>query len=183
MFASDSVLSDTSTEVDNDPWSAMDALISFHVPIKSSLKTYQDVGDAQESVFMVPVRRKGQKLILFRRIKSELMSREDSKSENESPQFSYYEPNVLRMMESIGYDLTNGPGLNFDKRRRALLRSFVPKGKTLNYYHRTRRGWAMCQLQSHQPLSLKSHYPIITHQARHRGSRMLVSATSSENFQ
>ena len=58
MFTSDSVPSDISTEVDNDPWSAMDVLISLHVPMKSSLKTYQDVGDAQESVFMVLARRR-----------------------------------------------------------------------------------------------------------------------------
>ena len=44
------------------------------------------------------------------------------------------------MMGSIGYDLTSGPGLNFGKGRRTLLRSFVPKGKTPDYYHRTRRG-------------------------------------------
>ena len=50
VLASDSVSSDTSTEVDNTPWSAMDALTSMHVPMKSSFKTYQDVGDAQESV-------------------------------------------------------------------------------------------------------------------------------------
>ena len=67
------------------------------------------------------------------------MSREDSKSENESPQFSYYDPNVLRMMENMGYDLTRGPGLNFGKGRRTLLQSFAPKGKTPDYYHRTRR--------------------------------------------
>jgi len=85
VFASDSVLSDTSTDVDNDPWSSMDALTSLHVPVKLSLKMYQDVSDMQESVFMVPVRRKGQKLILFEKIKSELMPREDSESENESP--------------------------------------------------------------------------------------------------
>jgi len=30
--------------------------------------------------------------------------------------------------------------LNFDKGRRTLLRSFVPKGKAPDYYHRTRRG-------------------------------------------
>jgi len=59
VFASDSVPSDTSTEVDNDPWSAMDALTLLHVPVKSSLKVYQDIDDAQESVFMVPARRKG----------------------------------------------------------------------------------------------------------------------------
>ena len=126
--------------MDNDPWSIMDALTSLHVPMKSSLKTYQDVGDVQESVFMVPARRKGQKSNLFRRIKSELMSREDSESENESPQFSHYEPNVLRMMKRMRYDLTNGPGLNFRKGRRILLRSFVLKGKTPDYYHQTHRG-------------------------------------------
>jgi len=68
------------------------------------------------------------------------MSHKDSESENESPQFSHYEPSVLRMMESMGYDLTNGPGLNFGKGRRILLWSFVSKGKTPDYYHRTRRG-------------------------------------------
>jgi len=149
----------------------MDALTSLHVPMKSSLKTYQDVGDAQESIFIVPERRKGQKSILFERIKSELISHEDSESENESPQFSHYEPNVLRMMESMGYDLTNCPGLNFGKGRRTLLRSFVPKGKTPDYYHRIAGGWAMCQLRSHQSLSLKSHYTIITDRARHLGVR------------
>ena len=42
------------------------------------------------------------------------------------------------MMEKV-YDLANGPGLNFDKGRRTLLRSFVPKGKSPDYYHQTRR--------------------------------------------
>jgi len=37
LYASDFVPSDTSTDVDNDPWSAMDALTSLRVPIKSSL--------------------------------------------------------------------------------------------------------------------------------------------------
>jgi len=83
LLASNSVPSDTSTEVDNDPWSVMDALTSMHVPIWSPLEMYQDVGDAQESVFIVPARRKGQKLILFGQIKSELISREESESENE----------------------------------------------------------------------------------------------------
>ena len=119
---------------------------------------------------MVPARRKSQKLILFGQIKSELMSCEESKSKNEPPQFTHYELNVLRMMENIGYDLANGPGLNFSKGRRILLRSFVPKGKTPDYYHQTRRGWAMYQLQFRQPLSLKSYYTITTHLARHRGS-------------
>ena len=67
------------------------------------------------------------------------MSREESESENEPPQFTHYEPNIFRMMEGMGYDLTNDPGWNFGKGR-TLLRSFVPKGKTPDYYHLTRRG-------------------------------------------
>ena len=168
--------------MDSEPWSAMDALTSLHVPMKSSLKTYQDVGDAQESIFIVPERRKGQKSILFGQIKSELMSRQELGSESESPQFTHYEPNILRMMESMGYDLTNGYGLNFGKGRRILLRSFVSKGKTPDYYHQTAGVWVMCQLQFYQPLSPKNHYTMITHLARHHGSRTSVLATSSENF-
>ena len=57
-----------------------------------------------------------------------------------NPLSSHYKSNVLRMMESMRYDLTNGPGLNFSKGRRTLLQSFVLKGKTPDYYHRTRRG-------------------------------------------
>ena len=68
------------------------------------------------------------------------MSRQESKSESESPQFTHYEPSILRMMESMGYDLTNSPGLNFGKGRRTLLQSFIPKRKTPDYYHRTRMG-------------------------------------------
>jgi len=85
VFASDSVPSDTSTNVDDDPWSIIDALTSLHVAVKSSLTMYQDVGNAQESVFLVPARPKGQKPIPFERIKSVLMPHEDSESENESP--------------------------------------------------------------------------------------------------
>ena len=140
MFASDSVPSDTSTEVDDDLWSAIDALTSLYVPVKLSFETYQDAGDVQESVFMVPARQKGQKPILFGRIKSESMPLEESEGEEEPPQFGHYEPNALRMMESMGYDLANGPGLNFGKGRRMLLRSFVPEEKTPDYYHQTRRG-------------------------------------------
>ena len=104
----------------------------------------------------------------------------DSESENEPLQFSHYKPNVLRMMENMGYDLTNGPGLNFDKRRRTLLRSFVPKGIAPDYYHQTCRGLGMCQLQSRRPLSLKNYYITTARQARHRESQMSVSASSSQ---
>jgi len=41
------------------------------------------------------------------------------------------------MMERIGYHLTKGSGFNFGKGKRALLHSFVPKGKDSDYYHKT----------------------------------------------
>jgi len=49
------------------------------------------------------------------------MIREDSESETELPQFSHYEPNALKMIENMGYDLVSGPGLNFGRGRRTLL--------------------------------------------------------------
>ena len=49
MFASDSVPSDTSTGVDDNPWSAIDALTSLHVSVRSSLTVIQSVSDAQVS--------------------------------------------------------------------------------------------------------------------------------------
>ena len=132
---------------------------------------------------MVPARRKGQRPILFGQIKSEPMPLEESEGEEEPPQFGHYEPNTLRMMESMGYDLTNGPGLNFSKGRRTLLRSFMPKGKTSDYYHQTRRGLGYVSTPIPSASDSEESLCIITHRARHRGSQMLVSATSSENFQ
>jgi len=95
----------------------------------------QSVSDVQGTFFEVPVRRKDQKSILIGRVESKPMIRKDSESEIEPPQFSHYEPNVLKMMKNIGYDLTSGPDLNFGKGRRTLLRPFVPRGKTPDYYH------------------------------------------------
>jgi len=105
---------------------------------------YQRVSDIQGTFFEVAASRKDLKLILFGRVESKQLIRVDSKSETEPPQFFHYEPNILKMMENIGYDLKSGPGLNFGKGRRTLLRPFVPRGKTPDYYHQTRRGWAMC---------------------------------------
>ena len=65
MFASDSVLSDTSTDVDSNYWSAVGALTSLRVPIKSSFMMCEKTSGAQEAFFEVPANRKGQKPILF----------------------------------------------------------------------------------------------------------------------
>jgi len=45
VFASNSVPSDTSTDVGNDPWSAIDTLTLLQVPVRSSLTAYQGVSD------------------------------------------------------------------------------------------------------------------------------------------
>ena len=66
VFASNSAPSDTSTDVDDDLWSAIDALTSLHAPMRSSLTAYQSVSEVQGTFFEVPARRKDQKLILFR---------------------------------------------------------------------------------------------------------------------
>ena len=87
------------------------------------------------------------------------------------------------MMENMGYDLTSGPGLNFDRGRRTLLGPFVPKGKALDYYHRTRRrlGYVSTPiLSAYESEGLLYH--IITRWACHRGSQMSVSVTSSKTF-
>jgi len=118
MFASDSVPSDTSTDVDADLLLAIDALTSLHVLVRSSLTAYQSVSDAQGSFFEVLARCKGQKLILFGRVESKPTTCEDTKNETE---LSHYESNVLRIMENIGYDLISGLALNFSKGRRTLL--------------------------------------------------------------
>ena len=70
-FASDSVPSDTSTDVNSDPWSVMNALTSMHTPTKSSLLVCKKIESAHDALFEVPARRKGQKPILFGRIEME----------------------------------------------------------------------------------------------------------------
>jgi len=65
----------------------------------------------------VPAKRKGQKPILFGRIESEPVTRESLEDNPEFPQFSYYGPNVCRMMENMGYDQTKRSSLNFGQER------------------------------------------------------------------
>ena len=44
------------------------------------------------------------------------------------------------MMDRMGYDFTKRSGLNFGKGKRALLLSFILKGKDPDYHRKTRRG-------------------------------------------
>jgi len=87
-FASDSVPSDTSTDVDSDPWSTMNALTSLHTPTKSALLVCEKIGRTHDTLFEVPARRKGQKPILFGRIEIDLVACESSGGDYESSQFS-----------------------------------------------------------------------------------------------
>jgi len=40
VFASNSVPSDTGTNIDDDPWSAINTLTSLYIPVRSSLTVY-----------------------------------------------------------------------------------------------------------------------------------------------
>ena len=84
-FASDSVPSDTSTDVDNDSWHAIDALKSLHAPIRSSLMVHEKTSDTQGAFFEVPAKYKGQNPILLGRFESEPMTHESSEDKDESP--------------------------------------------------------------------------------------------------
>jgi len=63
------------------------------------------------------------------------------------------------MKERMGYDFIKESDLNFGKEKRVLLRSFVPKGKDPDYYHKTQRrlGYA-CTPASSDPESEKEVY-------------------------
>jgi len=101
---------------------------------------HEKTSDAQGAFFEVRAKHKGQKPIQFGRIESEPVTCENSEDDLESPQFSHYWRNSHRMIENMGYDLTKRSSLKFNKGRRTLLRSFVPKGKAPDYYQKTRRG-------------------------------------------
>ena len=89
-FVSDSVPSDTSTDVGSDPWSAMNALTSLCALIKSSLLVREKIESAYNALFKVPDKRKGQKMILFGRIETEPVACESSGGNYESPQFFHW---------------------------------------------------------------------------------------------
>jgi len=137
VFVSDSVPLDTSTDIGSDPRSSMNALTSLRAPSKSSLLVCEKIRSAHNAFFEVPARQKGQKPILFRQIEIGPVACESSEGSSESPQFFYYGQRLRHMMERMGYDFTKESDLNFGKRKRALLRSFVPKDKDPNYYHKT----------------------------------------------
>ena len=69
-FASDFISSDISTNVGNDSWSVINALTLLRAPIKSSLQVRKKIGGPHNALFKVPAKKKGQKAILFGRVKT-----------------------------------------------------------------------------------------------------------------
>ena len=106
------------------------------------------IGDAHNALFKLSAKWKGQKPILFGRIESEPITCENSSGSSESPQFFHYGQKSRHMMERMKYDFTKESSLNFGKEKRALLRSFVPKGKDPDYHHKTRKDSIMYLHQS-----------------------------------
>ena len=100
----------------------------------------------------------------FGRIETEPVACESSEGESKSPQFFHYGPRSHHMMERMGYDFTKESGLNFGKGKRALLCSFVPKGKDPDYYHKTRRGLGYVTTPVSSDLKSKKRSIIIAHQ-------------------
>jgi len=73
---SNSVSSDTSTDVDTDLVSAIHAMTSLYAPIRSSFMVHERASDAHGAFFKLPAKYEGQKLILIGRVKSEPITRE-----------------------------------------------------------------------------------------------------------
>ena len=130
----------TSTDIDKDPIEVMHTLASLHPPVKSSFMSYDVIRDVHGACFEVPARCEGQKLTLLGREESSQTARKNSNNDEEFPQFLRYGPALRLIMEKLGYDLTNRPGLNYGKGRRTLPRSFIPKEKAPGQHHRKYRG-------------------------------------------
>ena len=100
-FASNFVPSDTSTDIESDPWSEMDALTSLRALIKSSLRVPEKIRDAHKALFKVSAKQEGQKPILFGWIETQPVACESSEGNSESPQFFHYGQKSHHMMERM----------------------------------------------------------------------------------
>ena len=110
---------------------------------------------------MVPPFKRNQSPIVFDRIQPRISAITNSGSNSEPPQIFHYARSSHHMMRRMGYNLQQENGLNFDRGRHGLLRTFVPKGKPTNYYDKTRRGLGYVTppilFQSEDDESLPSH--------------------------
>ena len=108
---------------------ATEPLTSYHLPIPSSMKACAYVEDSHGSTFIVPPTKANQQPITFGKIQPRAYILGDSEEELPPPQFYHYSRTSRKIMERMGYNLSQGDGLNFGKGRRIPLRPFVPEGK------------------------------------------------------
>jgi len=130
------------------------------MPLSMLSMTSTPVENGEGSIFTVHPSKRNQSPIVFGRVQPGMSAVTDLGSESEPPQFFHYARLVHHMMWRIGYDLQQANGLNFGRGRCGLLRTFVPKGKSANYYDKTCRGWYItphAQSQSEGDESLPSH--------------------------
>ena len=84
------------------------------------------------------------------------------------------------MMERMGYDFIKESGFNFSKEKQALFRSFVPKGKDLDYYHKIRRGLGYVSLPALSDPESKKEVNHDSSSPHRCGTQISASAISSK---
>ena len=129
------------------------------MPLPISKIACVHIENSEEYVFIVPPSKRDQSPIVFGRGQTWVTTSKESDEDLKPPQFFHYARSAHRMMKRMRYSLNRGDGLNFGKKRRIPLQSFVLKGKSANYYDRTRRGWDMSLHPPSLNQSLMSPYP------------------------
>ena len=102
--------------------------------------TSTPVENSEGSIFVVPLSKRNQSLIVFGRIQPWISAITDSGSDPEPPQFFHYAWSAHHMMRRMRYNPQHRNGLNFRSGRRSHLRTFILKGKLTIYYDKIRRG-------------------------------------------
>jgi len=124
----------------------------------------EKIGDVRKTLFEVPAKREGQKLILFGRVESKPIACESLGGNSESPQFFHYGQKSHHMMERMGHDFTKRLGLNLGKRSEHYFVRLYRKTKTPTTFIRPEEDTVMYLRQSHQILNLKKRSIMTTHQ-------------------
>lgn len=89
---------------------------------------------------MLPDKKGGWKPILIGRFKVEVKILELSKSKGKLLDLYQPNPKVIRIMENVGYNFKDKLSLNFDNEVRTQSLPFAQKGKSIDYYHMSKRG-------------------------------------------
>lgn len=121
-------------------WVPIKALSLLSTPLQSSLLAKHCVTNGYGVFILVLEKKPNQKAIFFGRAKDSLACLEDSKDQGELPDFFAYNPTAYWMMKHLGYDFEWKIWLNLEKWRRTVPLAIVPKGKYVEYSHKTKRG-------------------------------------------